>query len=57
MLSTVVILNSMVLEDTMVRSDILVKSKFNVLRQHVPLGKGILAIRASTNSFVKEEED
>ena len=54
-MSTVVTLNSMVLEDTLVRSDILVKSKFNVLRQNVPLGKGILAIRASTNSFVKED--
>ena len=55
MLSTVVTLNSMVLEDTMVRSDILDKSKFNVLRLHVPLGKGVVAIRASTNSFVKED--
>ena len=55
MLSTVVTLNSMLMEDTMVRSDILEKSEFNVLSQHVPLGKGILAITASTNSFVKED--
>ena len=54
-MSTVVTLNSMLMEDTMVRSDILEKSEFNVLSHHVPLGKGILAITASTNSFVKED--